>query len=75
MAQKRLLSRKEAATYCGMSVPVFERLCPIAPLDLGGARLHRWDIERINAWIDAMQGGAVNSNEDDDEAWLAKAGL
>lgn len=74
MPDKRLLSRQEAAAYCGMSVPVFERLCPIAPLDLGGVRLHRWDVERINQWIDGMQGQAVNSNDADDEAWLAKAG-
>jgi hypothetical protein len=57
-----------------MSVPVFERVCPIAPLDLGGARLHRWDVARIDAWIDAMQGQPVNANEADDEEWLAKVG-
>jgi|SanBayMetagenome_1026888.scaffolds.fasta_scaffold74991_1 hypothetical protein len=74
MPDKRLLSRQEAASYCGMSVPVFERVCPIAPLDLGDTRLHRWDIERINAWIDGMQRHIVNSNDDADEAWLAKAG-
>jgi len=74
MPDKRLLSRQEAASYCGMSVPVFERVCPIAPLDLGGARLHRWDVARIDAWIDAMQGQPVNANEADDEEWLAKVG-
>ncbi len=74
MRNKRLLSRQEAAAYCGMSVPVFERLCPIAPLDLGGARLHRWDVARIDAWIDSMQGQLIASNDEDDEAWLAKVG-
>lgn len=74
MPEKRLLSRQEAAAYCGMSVPAFERVCPIAPLDLGGARLHRWDVNRINAWIDAMQGQPMNSNEADDDEWLAKVG-
>ena len=74
MNERRLLSRQEAASYCGMSVPVFERVCPIAPLDLGGARLHRWDVARIDAWIDAMQGQPVNANEADDEEWLAKVG-
>lgn len=74
MPDKRLLSRQEAAAYCGMSVPVFERLCPIAPLDLGGVRLHRWDVARIDAWIDSMQGKPIASNDQDDEAWLAKVG-
>lgn len=52
---KRLLTRAEAAAYCGMSVPTFEGICPVRPIDLGGGRrLERYDVECLNEWIDRL---------------------
>lgn len=48
----RLLTKKQAAIYCGVSVATFDRICPIPPLSLGQSRrLDRFDKLAIDAWI------------------------
>ena len=65
---QRLLSRSEAATYCGVSVQFFERICPISPLRLGeSARTDRFDIQDLDKWLDRMKQGTqtLYSTEED----------
>lgn len=53
----RLLTRAQAAVYCGVSIPVFSTQCPVRPIALGPSkRLERYDIVALNRWIDEMSG-------------------
>ena len=63
LRRPRLLTRGEAAAYCSVSVPTFERVCSIAPVALikGNSRLHRFDIRDIDAWIDSRKD--INDNK------------
>jgi hypothetical protein len=72
---KRLLTTQEAAAYCGVSVAVFERTCPVKPISLArpgvsDQRLNRYDIVLLDSWIDALAGLATGSVEQKD--WLAE---
>lgn len=48
----RLMSRPEAAAYCGFSVSVFDRECTVRPIDFGDRRLERFDRYDLDAWIE-----------------------
>lgn len=51
----RLLTRAQAAEYCGVSVPTFASVCKVAPIALGaGKRLIRYDIKQLDIWIDGL---------------------
>jgi hypothetical protein len=64
----RLLTRRQAAIYCGISVPTFAAHCPVRPVSLGpGKRLERYDIHSLDRWIDTLSGAAAPSGKD----WLA----
>jgi hypothetical protein len=64
----RLLSREQAAAYCGVSVPTFASVCPIKAVALGhGKRLERFDRISLDQWIDSL-GSKESSRED----WLNK---
>jgi hypothetical protein len=65
----RMLTRQQAATYCGVSVPTFMLICPISPVALGeGKRLERYDIRSLDTWLDILGNGGASLNSD----WLAK---
>jgi hypothetical protein len=64
----RLLTRIQAAIYCGISVPTLSVHCPVRPISLGpGKRLERYDIHSLDRWIDTLSGVAESSGKD----WLA----
>lgn len=51
----RLLTRTEAAAYCGLSIAAFTALCPVRPISLGNdKRLERYDIVELDKWIDSL---------------------
>jgi hypothetical protein len=65
---KRLLTRAEAAAYCGMSLTSFESICPVRALALGpDKRLQRYDIQALNEWIDRLgsTGSASGKTKED----------
>lgn len=63
----RLLTKRAAALYCGVSASVFSALCPVRPISLGkGRRLERYDVRSLDTWIDGLGGEASDGN------WLAK---
>ena len=65
----RLLTRQQAAAYCGISVPTFMLVCPISPVALGkGKRMERYDIRSVDAWLDKLDNDGASLNND----WLAK---
>jgi hypothetical protein len=53
--QARLLTLEEAAAYCGIPTRNFRKHIGIAPVKLGPNEL--WDRQRLDAHIDALQGG------------------
>jgi hypothetical protein len=65
----RLLTRTQAASYCGVSVATFRMLCPVRPIALGKSkRLQRFDVVALDQWIDEMSTDGAASGKD----WLAE---
>ena len=64
---QRLLTRAQAAAYCGVSLGAFSTLCPVRPIALGAdKRLARYDVVALNEWIDSLGSSAVERGKD----WL-----
>ncbi|MCB1503113.1 MAG: hypothetical protein KDK07_25600 [Bauldia sp.] len=64
-----MLSKAEAASYCGLGARRFEAECPVRPVELpGGARV--FDMVDLDKWIDTIKGAA----EDDTAAIIARLG-
>jgi hypothetical protein len=63
--EPRLLSRKQAAVYCGMCAATFDRVCPVPPVEVG-LRTHLFDRRDLDRWIDAL-----NANKSETRNWLA----
>ncbi len=56
----RLLTRQQAATYCGVGSAVFDATCPVQPISMGpDKRLERYDVRLLDDWIDRMRPDAV----------------
>lgn len=54
----RLLTKGQAAQYCGLCVSTFSGVCPVRPIALGeGPRMHRYDVRDIDKWIDSFKSG------------------
>ena len=69
LAPLRMLTRQQAATYCGISVPTFMLVCPISPVALGeGKRMERYDIRSLDEWLDKLGNDGASLNND----WLSK---
>ena len=65
----RLLTRQEAAAYCGVSAPTFEGICPVKAIALGnGKRLERFDRVSLDGWIDSLARNGLGMSKD----WLAE---
>jgi hypothetical protein len=65
----RLLTRQQAAAYCGVSVPTFVGICPVKGLALGkGKRLERFDRFFLDRWIDTFDSSEILTKKD----WLAE---
>ena len=52
----RLLTKTQAAHYCGLSIPTFGSVCPVRAIALGvGVRMERYDVKEIDGWIDSLR--------------------
>ena len=60
----RLLTKSQAAAYCGLAPETFTVTCPVTPISLGvGVRMRRYDLHEIDKWIDGFkQGKAENKS-------------
>ena len=66
----RLLTKDEAASYCGMGVESFAANCPVKPIRIRpGDRGLRWDIRELDEWIDSLKENSTCSENVD---WLAR---
>ncbi len=69
--QPRLLTKAEAASYCGLSLSAFSTLCPVRPIALGAdKRLERYDVVALDGWIERLGPNSVELGKD----WLAAIG-
>lgn len=50
----RLMSRELAASYCGVSAPTFDKVCPVTPRTLLPARRIAWDRYELDKWITTL---------------------
>jgi hypothetical protein len=67
----RLLTRHQAAAYCGVSVSTFVGVCPIKAVALGnGKRLERFDRISLDRWIDSLASTQQPVGKD----WLSELG-
>lgn len=63
----RLLTKSQAAQYCGLSVATFGGTCPVRPIALGvGVRMHRYDVREIDKWIDSFKAGTAQRSVADE---------
>ena len=62
MTQPRLMKLRDAAAYCGLPVRNFKKHIGIKPIRLGPHEL--WDRDKLDSYIDALQGERGKSRED-----------
>jgi hypothetical protein len=73
LPHKRLLTRQEAAEYCGMGSQSFVANCPVpAKRVRPGQRGLRYDVHDLDAWIDRLAADAEAINALSDDQWLGK---
>ena len=58
---KRMLTKAEAAHYCGLLVSRFEVDCPVRPVRVGTRDL--WDIRDLDLWLDGLKETVDSSVE------------
>lgn len=69
---KRCLSIEEAAEYCGVGVPLFEReVRPHVPPLAIGKRIV-WDIKTLDEWLDERSGHKPISSVSMGDAYEAR---
>ncbi|MGA7329057.1 MAG: hypothetical protein WBX25_32360 [Rhodomicrobium sp.] len=54
----RLLTKTQAAAYCGVCVSVFDEVCPVAAIFLAD-RIPRYDRFVLDEWITGLGGSAA----------------
>jgi hypothetical protein len=62
--EPRLLTQGQAAAYCGVSVGVFTKACPIVPVKLLG-RVPRYDRASLDTWLDSLSEFRPRDSEGD----------
>jgi hypothetical protein len=55
-----MLTKSEAAAYCGLSLRRFETECPVRPIQFENRDL-RYDIHDLDAWLDRLKAGHEDS--------------
>jgi hypothetical protein len=56
------LNQKMAAAYCGMSVDLFKRLCPVRPLKYTSSTWgHRYLRQRLDEWLVSLDPNVKQS--------------
>lgn len=68
----RLLTKSQAAAYCGLSPATFGTTCSVRPISLGdGVRMQRYDVRDIDTWIDGFKGGIARRTQGEHPTWDA----
>lgn len=59
----RMLTRQEAAAYCGLSAPKFERTCPVKSVIFDSGD-RRFDVQDLDRWLDGLKDVSVSMEQD-----------
>ncbi|MBY2913763.1 helix-turn-helix transcriptional regulator [Rhizobium leguminosarum] len=65
MTEPRLISRKDAAAYCGIGESTFSLWVANHKMPPAIAGTRKWDKRAIDARLDEISGIAIEENEDD----------
>lgn len=71
--EARLLTQGQAASYCGVCVDTFKKVCPVPPVSLLG-RIPRYDRRALDRWIDSLNNSRPLDPDCVDLAELWNAG-
>jgi len=56
------MNQKMAASYCGMSVDTFKRICPVRPLKYTDSSWgHRYLRQRLDEWLESIDPNVSQS--------------
>lgn len=55
MPEPRLLTRDQAAAYCGVGAERFEQSCTVPPIRCFGTK-KLWDRKALDRWLDQLSG-------------------
>jgi len=68
----RLMTKAQAANYCGVCVESFAVNCPVEPIRIrSGEKGLRWDTHDLDEWIESKKQDLIGSNGVD---WLKRVG-
>jgi predicted DNA-binding transcriptional regulator AlpA len=68
----RLLNRKQAATYCSLSVQGFDRWVRLGRLPGPIDGTTRWDLKAIDTALDSASGLSISASSSPLDQWRAK---
>lgn len=68
----RLLSREQAAAYCGLSLQAFSRWTKVGRLPPPLTGTARWDLKAIDRALDSLSGLAEAAEETPLDEWRTK---
>jgi hypothetical protein len=60
---RRMLSAREAATYCGLPVKRLAVDCAVAPVVMPNGK-QLYDKSDLDGWIDRLKGGTIAADDD-----------
>ena len=61
---RRILTEREAALYCGHSLPKFKGRCPVTPV-LFPSGEKKYDMRDLDKWLDELKGAEIGTSDDD----------
>jgi len=68
----RLMTKAQAANYCGVCVESFAVNCPVEPIRIrSGEKGLRWDTHDLDEWMESKEQDLIGSNGVD---WLKRVG-
>lgn len=59
---QRMMSRADAAHYCGMKANKFDQLCPVNSVQLPNGN-NAWDVHDLDKWLDSLKEDRTDSLE------------
>ncbi|WP_081725648.1 hypothetical protein [Martelella sp. AD-3] len=60
--QPRMMTKSQAARYCGLAIKRFPLCCPVAPVAFGDGTI-RYGRSDLDRWIESKKAGCVDTDE------------
>jgi len=62
VAPRRMLTKQEAAIYCGVALTRFDAHCSCSPVAVPGGH-KMYDIKDLDRWLDSLKAPGADSDE------------